>query len=211
MSEEKNEISVESALASTVEGAAALDAFSNRESMKFMWNIAQLISEASNIPQSYQRKPGDCLVAIDIANRANLSPIFVMQNLYVVKGKPSWSGQACMMLVENCGKFKNARPVYFGEKGTDSRGCMLVATRVSDGELIEGPEVTIGMAKAEGWTSNSKWRNMPEIMLSYRASAFFARVYCPGALMGLHSVDEVEDSQKTHAPAPNPFAEVVDA
>lgn len=211
MSEEKKALTVESALASTGENIAALDVFSNRESMKFIYDAAKLISTASNIPQNYQNKPGDCMVAIDIANRANLSPIFVMQNLYVVKGKPSWSGQACMMLVENCGKFKNARPVYFGEKGTDSRGCMLVATRVSDGELIEGPEVTIGMAKAEGWTSNSKWRNMPEIMLSYRASAFFARVYCPGALMGLHSVDEVEDSQKTHAPAPNPFAEVVDA
>ena len=53
----------------------------------------------------------------------------------------------------------------------------------ADGEVIEGAEVTIGMAKAEGWYSKkdkygketSKWQTMPELMLAYRAAAFFAR------------------------------------
>ena len=49
------------------------------------------------------------------------------------------------------------------------------------------------MAKAEGWTFNSKWRNMPEQMLAYRAAAFFARIHCPEALMGAQTVEEVQD------------------
>ena len=51
------------------------------------------------------------------------------------------------------------------------------------------------MAKAEGWTSNPKWRNMPELMLAYRASAFFARVYCPEALMGVQTTEEIYDTE----------------
>ena len=83
--------------------------------------------------------------------------------------------------------------MFFGEKGADSRGCRIEAIRVSDGEMVYGTDVTISMAKAEGWMSNSKWKNMPEQMLAYRAAAFFARVYCPDALMGIQVEGEAED------------------
>lgn len=65
-----------------------------------------------------------------------------------------------------------------------------------DGDVLEGTTVTMAMAKAEGWTSNSKWRNMPEQMLAYRAASFFARVHCPETLMGVQVEGEVEDSSK---------------
>lgn len=156
---------------------------------------AQMLSQTSIIPQTYQNKPQDCFVAIEMASRMGVSPMVVMQNMYVVKGKPSWAGQACTMLINSCGKYKDVKHVYTGEKGTDSRGCYVTATRISDGEQINGVEVNMQMAKAEGWTSNPKWRNMPELMLAYRASAFFARVYCPEALMGVQTYDEVIDSQ----------------
>lgn len=143
--------------------------------------------------QSYQGKPQDCFIAVDMATRMNVSPMVVMQNMYVVKGKPSWAGQACTMLINSCCKFRDVKHIYTGAKGTDNRGCYVEAVRVSDGETVQGVEVTVSMAKAEGWTSNPKWRNMPDLMLAYRASAFFARVYCPEALMGVQTYEEVED------------------
>ncbi len=159
--------------------------------------LSRIYAKSGLVPQSYQGNPQDCFVAISMAQRMDLDPLFVMQNLYVVKGKPSWAGQACIALINGCGRFKDVHHVYTGEKGTDSRGCHVVATRVSNGEVVEGPDATITMAKAEGWTSNSKWRNMPELMLAYRSSAFFARVYCPEALMGIQMADEVEDVNKS--------------
>ena len=141
----------------------------------------------------------------------------VMQNLYVVKGKPSWSGQACMSFIKT--KYGDAEPVYTGQRGTDTRGCFVRVTK-PDGEVIEGAEVTIGMAKAEGWYSKkdkygketSKWQTMPELMLAYRAAAFFARVYCPEILMGVSVEGEVEDMQPSQPQkAPDPFkTEVID-
>ncbi len=162
------------------------------------YKLAKVIATADIIPDNYKNKPADCAIAVDMADRMGVSPMMVMQNLYVVKGKPSWSGQACKALIEGCGKFKpgSVRPVYIGTKGTDDRGCYLSAVWADTGDRVEGPEVTLKMARAEGWLGkNPKWTNMPELMLAYRASSFFARVYCPEVLMGVHVAGEVEDIQ----------------
>ena len=51
------------------------------------------------------------------------------------------------------------------------------------------------MAKAEGWLQKqgSKWQTMPDLMLRYRAAAFFARQYAPELTMGMHTAEEVAD------------------
>ena len=169
----------------------------NKDPFNQILRAADMLSKTSIIPQSYQNKPQDCFVAIEMANRMGVSPMVVMQNMYVVKGKPSWAGQACTMLINSCGKFKDVKHIYTGEKGKPNRGCYVTATRISDGSQVDGVEVTMQMAQSEGWTSNSKWRNMPELMLAYRASAFFARVYCPEAMMGVQTAEEVYDADST--------------
>ena len=88
---------------------------------------------------------------------------------------------------------------YVGEENTDSWGCRVTALRLSDGERVIGSTITIAMAKAEGWMSNSKWRTMPQQMLGYRAASFFARMYCPDALLGLQTYEEVIDSDTRSA------------
>lgn len=181
--------------------AATGNVWQNEEQFNHMLRVATMLSKSSLVPQNYQGKPQDCFIATEMAARMNISPIFVMQNLYIVKGKPSWSGQACMAMIANNGKHCDVKPVYTGEIGTDNRGCYITATRISDGETVNGTEVTIQTAKREGWynkpdkfgNETSKWPTMPEQMLAYRAAAFFARVHCPEALMGLHTDDEIND------------------
>ena len=173
---------------------APVTVWTDKKQFDQLFRVANMLSQTSIIPATYQGKPYDCFVALEMATRMGVSPLVVMQNMYVVKGKPAWAGQACTMFINSCGKFTQVKHVYTGEKGTDSRGCYVTATRISDGVQVNGVEVTIAMAKAEGWTSNTKWRNMPELMLAYRASAFFARVHCPEALMGVQLADEIYDT-----------------
>ena len=173
---------------------APVTVWTDKKQFDQLFRVANMLSQTSIIPATYQGKPQDCFVALEMATRMGVSPLVVMQNMYVVKGKPAWAGQACTMFINSCGKFAQVKHVYTGEKGTDSRGCYVTATRISDGIQVNGVEVTIAMAKAEGWTSNTKWRTMPELMLAYRASAFFARVHCPEALMGVQLADEIYDA-----------------
>ena len=174
----------------TVQGSTM---WNNKDMFELTQRLAGMLAKSELVPQAYRDKVQDCVIIVDIAQRANISPLYAMQNITVVKGKPSWSGQACMTLINSCGKFKDSRYVYTGTKGTDTCGCYVEAVRASDGEIVQGTEVTMQMAKSEGWISNPKWRNMPEQMLGYRAAAFFARMHCPEALSGMQTREEVYD------------------
>ena len=188
--------------------------FADSDSFKKLFDIGKMFASSSLVPQNYQNRPMDCTIAVDMANRMGVSPMMVMQNLYVVKGKPSWSGQACMSMIRGSSEFRNVRPVYTGERGTDTWGCYIQAAYKDTGEIVRGTEVTIEMAKLEGWYSKkdkygnetSKWQTIPEQMLAYRAAAFFARVYIPNALMGVYVEGEAEDIYaEERNKAENPF------
>jgi len=48
-------------------------------------------------------------------------------------------------------------------------GCRAWAVEKATEEKIEGPTITISLAKLEGWyeKSGSKWKTIPELMLMY--------------------------------------------
>lgn len=156
---------------------------------------ADFLSRSTIIPSQYQGKPANCLVALEYAQRLGCSELMVMQNLDVIQGKPSWSSKFMTAVANDCGRFTPIRYKMTGTKGKDDWGCIAYMTEKQTGELLEGPEVTIEMAKAEGWhgKKNSKWQTMPELMLRYRAAAFLIRTYAPELTMGLHTVDERQD------------------
>lgn len=191
--------SQESQLAELSSGT--MNVFGNVADFEQAQRFAKALVNSDLVPDNYKSNMSNCMIAVDIASRMGLSPLTVMQNLYIVRGKPSWSGQACRALIENDGRYKDIKTVYIGEKGQDNWGCYLEARYAETGELIKGPVVDIAMAKAEGWYSKkdrngnetSKWQTMPELMLAYRAAAFFARVYCPSAMMGFQTAEEVTD------------------
>jgi hypothetical protein len=163
--------------------------------MKMAMQTAKILAGSTAVPDAYKGKPGDCMIAIDLSNRMGISPISVMQFSQVVKGNFTWKGQACKALVDGNGKFTGSRYVMFGKPGTDDWGCRLEATNKITGDLVVGPEVTIKMAKDEGWydKNGSKWKTMPDLMLRYRAAAFFARTECPESLMGFYTSEEMND------------------
>ena len=161
------------------------------------WKSAQFLSSTDIVPQTF-KKPENCLIALDIANRTGMQPLTVMQNLYIVQGKPSWSGQMCIALINGCGRFSPLEFEFVGEVGTDTHGCFAYAKKLDNGKTYASDIVTIGMAKKEGWyqKNGSKWQSMPIQMMMYRAGSFFGRVHCPDVLMGLPLADEMRDIEK---------------
>lgn len=194
---------VETSLPSIVEPKmeqGALTMWNDLKMFETTQRMAKLLAVSQIAPQSYRNNVADCVVAIDMANRMGLSPIVVMQNSQIVHGNFSWKGTACKAMIDSCGRYVKTRYVEVGERGTDSWGYYLEAID-KDGELIKGVTVTIGMAKKEGWYSKldkqgkecSKWQTMPELMLQYRASAFFLRTQCASLAMGFLTAEENED------------------
>ncbi|MCA5970208.1 hypothetical protein KBY08_00570 [Pseudomonas sp. P135] len=161
----------------------------------------------------------NCVVALNMALRMGADPLMVMQNLYVIEGRPSWSSQFIIAMLNSCGRFS---PLRFdlsepgkaeeltysatfwkeGKKVTEQRKakikhqtCTAWVIEKETGDRLNGPTISMQMAIDEGWlTKNgSKWLTMPEVMLRYRAASMLGRLYAPELLMGLQSREEVED------------------
>ena len=168
--------------------------FMNIQAFEAAQRMIRPLSESDLVPATFQKRPANCLIALETAQRIGASPMMVMQNLYIVHGKPAWSSTFLIACINASRKFTPLRYRMTGEKGTDTYGCVAWAID-RDGEKLESPEVTIGMAKAEGWygKTGSKWKTMPELMLRYRAATFFARTYVPELTMGIQTQDEIID------------------
>lgn len=175
----------------------AVTMWNDVELFKTTQRMANLLIASDTIPQSYKGKLADCVIAIDMANRMGVSPLVIMQNSQIVRGNFSWKGTACKAMIDGCGKYKDSYYVEIGERGTDSWGYYLEAIDKRD-RKVKGCEVTIKMAKDEGWyqKDGSKWKTMPELMLKYRAAAFFFRTECASLAMGFLTTEEQEDIGK---------------
>lgn len=158
--------------------------------------MAKSLYTSTIVPEAYrgEQNAGNCIIAMELANRMGTSVLAVMQSLFLVHGKPGWSAAFMVACVNATKRFSPIRYKMTGEKGTDSWGCIAWATDKS-GEVLESPEVTIKMAKSQGWYSKngSKWPDMPQLMLNYRAATLFTRLYAPEITMGIQTAEELGD------------------
>jgi hypothetical protein len=169
--------------------------FLDPASFELIQRVAGMFAKAEVVPQRFRGKVGDCVIAIDMANRLDASILQVMQALYSVHGNPSWSAKFLIASFNQCGRFSSIHYRWIGERGKDTWGCVAWATEKATGETIEGPEITIALAKSEGWynKNGSKWQTIPQLMLMYRAAAWLVNTHAPEISMGLRTVEENEE------------------
>lgn len=191
-----------------------------------MQRMAKMYTESTIVPETYKENTGNCVIALDMAMRMNANPLMIMQNLYVVKGNPSWSSKFLIATINMSGKYSSLRyrKRVLGKVGRikyndtvwdnvnrkntivvkefdgtdiDNIECVAYATELSTGETLESDPITIETAIKEGWytKSGSKWATMPSLMLTYRAAAFWQRMYCPEISMGFLTKEETDDIQ----------------
>ena len=172
----------------------SLGIFGTSDNFIMAGQMAKALSQSTIVPKDYQGNEANAMVAIEIATRLRTSPLMIMQNLDVIQGRPSWRAQFLIALINGSGKYD--MELQFDEK-TDKEGkpfsCQCWTEK--NGRKVTGIIVDMNMAKDEGWLSKngSKWKTMPQVMLRYRAAAFFSRMNCPELTFGFYTKDEVED------------------
>ena len=173
----------------------AVTMWNDTKLMNMTLKMAKVMADSDMVPRGYQHSVANCVLAIDIGNRLGMAPTMIASNLYMVQGKPSWSGAFCIAAINGCGRFSNLDFVEVGEVGKPSWGVYATAVRLSNGIRCSSDVITMQMASSEGWLNKpgSKWKTMPRQMMRYRAATFFARVYCPDILMGYRTEDEIRD------------------
>jgi hypothetical protein len=174
------------------------NAIATSDQFQHTQRVAKALSASQLVPQAYQGDAGfaNCIVAIMVAQRVGIDPFTVMQNMDVIHGRPSWKSSYIISAVNSSGLFA---PLRF-ETDEKNGGRCRAWTVDKSGEKLTGPWVSMEMAEAEGWVkrTGSKWKTMPELMLNYRAAAFFGRLYAPDILNGMQTVDEVTDAPESY-------------
>ena len=168
----------------------------NSQGFDLAQRAARLLSASTLVPKEYQGNLPNCVVALNMAQRMGADPLMVMQNLYVVHGRPSWSAQFLIACFNQCGRFSALRYMWSGTEGKDDWSCQAYAIEKETGDKITGPVISIALAKREGWydKTGSKWKTIPQLMLMYRAAAWLQRTHAPEISMGLHTAEEIGDT-----------------
>lgn len=181
---------------------------SEAEKFSLMQRQAQLFASSPLIPQHLrngtpQQAMANCYIAMTIADKMGEDRMTVMQNIHIVHGTAGFKASYMIARANSSGKFKDSIDWEVSGKGKDLSATAF-ATLASTGRRIEFT-VDMAMAEAEGWTKNSKYRTLPELMLRYRSGTFLVRLYAPEVMLGYQTAEEVEDVTFAAGPTAEPL------
>ena len=160
-----------------------------------LWRVAQVFAMSNMVPDHFRGKSGEanCFIALHMAFRLGVDPLMLMQNSYIVHGRPGIEAKLKIALCNARSPFTGPIQWRFEGEGK-GRKCTAYATHSKTGELCE-VEIAWELVEKEGWASKngSKWLTMPDQMFRYRSASWLINAYCPEVVLGLSSVDELED------------------
>lgn len=162
------------------------------DSMDKMMRLAEQMAHSKlSVPEHLRGNVGDCLAIITQAMLWNMNPFAVAQKTHVVSGRLGYEAQLVIAVVQNSGAIRGA--FRFESRGEGAN----IETRC--GAVLRGDtEVTWGewLSSASVTTKNSPlWKTNPRQQMSYLQAKNWSRLFCPGAILGVYSVDELEDSE----------------
>lgn len=177
--------------------------------------IGKMYAESGMVPKHYENKPGACAIATQMAMRCKVDVFLFMQNTYPVGNKIGIEAKLVIAMLNASGQIKG-RVRWSPVAGTGKdRKCTAYVVDNETGERLE-QTVTWAMVEAEGWhnakgSQTSKWMTLPDLMFQYRSAAFLCRTYYPDVLMGMHTIDEIEDMAVVDSKFAEPPVRTLDA
>jgi hypothetical protein len=158
---------------------------------------AKMFAQSELVPKHYRNSPANVLVALDYARHIGEPALAVMQATFIVHGTLGFKAEYLIGRANASGIF--SEPIQYEEEGSGSSYRVRAGAPIRD-KMLWGPWVGAQMAKAEGWSKNSKYQSMPELMYRYRAATFFVRQTCPQVVMGARTVEEIQDVAASQGP-----------
>jgi nucleotide-binding universal stress UspA family protein len=152
--------------------------------------MAELLANSTMVPKSYQGRPGDVLVAVQMGAELGLAPLQALQNIASVNGRPSVWGDAALALVQSHPAYVSHREWIEGE-GEERAGYCAVTRRGSP-EHVQ--RFGVKEAKKAGlWGKAGPWQQYPDRMMVLRARGFAIRDKFADALRGVITTEEAQD------------------
>lgn len=185
------------------------------------------------IPDHLVGKPADCMAIVMQAMQWGMNPYAVAQKTFFVSGKLGYEAQLISAILTSSGAIRGRFHYEYGGdwekclrskdttvKKTGSKGTYETTVRVRDwndedelglfiraGAIIKGEsEITWGeklYLSSVAIRNSPLWVTNPKQQILYLATKYWAKAYCPAAVMGFQDADDLSyREEKEINPAP---------
>lgn len=141
------------------------------------------------VPEYLRGNTGDCMAIAMQSMLWNMDPFAVAQKTHIVSGRLGYEAQLVNAVLQNSGAIRGLP--YYEYRGEGNAlecrvGCVPRSeTEIRWGEWLSTSQIT---------TKNSPlWKVNPRQQLGYLQVKNWARAFAPGAILGVYTVDEMED------------------
>lgn len=162
--------------------------------------LAKKLAGSQLCPKHFQGKVADIAIVLHQAEVLGCDGQSALSNMHVVHGTAGYSSKFLIALANRSKVFSG--PIRYKWEGSGDSLRVIASATLQSGEEISLYPVSMAMAKRAKWTSNPKYKEIPEQMLSYRAATFLIRLYCPETTMGMMTVEELHDMGHAEEAAP---------
>ena len=188
----EREIKLEAALDRPVANSIQVDAQSGLvlQSMSEAMEFAKLMSLGrESVPKHCREAPGVCLSICIQALEWRISPLALANKSYVVNDRLCWESALYQTVVSRRAPIVGRIKMEYTGEG-NARKCRVWA-ELSDGTgVVEYTSPQFGIINPK---NSPLWKNDPDQQLFYFSMRSFARRHFPDVMMGVYTVDEMQD------------------
>lgn len=146
-----------------------------------MFEMAKFFANSELVPQCYQGKPANIIVAWQKGAELGLSPTQALDGIAVINGRASVWGEAATALVLSSGLCEQHSLSYHGDGENLTARC----TVKRKGMTQEMFEFSVKDAKAANLWGKNTWKSYPRDMLAWKAKARAYRSMFADCLKGI--------------------------
>lgn len=163
--------------------------------------LAKLMAAGLAVPPHLRGKPADCLAVLMQSARWGLDPFAVASKSYFVNDRMAYEAQLVIAVLNTSGVLKGRLDVDWEQTDID-----LICT--VSGTLKSDPRPkTVSQELSKVKVKNSPlWQSSPRQQIGYYTSRMWARLFAPEVLLGVYTIDEIQemgmDNARDVTPAP---------
>jgi len=131
------------------------------------------------------KSAAQAIVKIYAGQELGLPPVYAMSNVNIISGKPAVSANALGLLIKRSGKYD-----YRITEHTDLK-CVIDFFQM--GQKVGASTWTMDDTKRAGLSEKQTWKQYPRALLFSRALSQGARLYCPDAIGGVYTDEELRN------------------
>lgn len=159
----------------------------DNEKLSTIKGIAKLMASATvTLPKHLQNKEADCFAICLQAAQWGMNPMAVAQKTHLVNGTLGYEAQLVNAVIQNSGLIRGSFKYEFKENPIQ---CRVGAVLAGEEQITWGEWLSINDVQ----TKNSPlWKTNPKQQMGYLQCKNWARLYAPGAILGVYSTDELQ-------------------